>query len=405
MEIGTPEIVRTGDDVEYRVAVQSSEGRDVLWYRVPARFGDLVCDSSEAALAGMLCLAMARGEDIRLTGPVSERLVYTFSGAYQCLQRNMMPWLGRIGIHAPRIGSPAPEGRGVGAGFSAGIDSYCVVGDHYYAEVPPEFRLTHLLFFNVGSHGDGERGDRLFEARYARVAEAAEEIGLPLVKVNSNLGAFYSRYGKVLNFDQTSTVRNVSAALVLQRGLQRYLMASAVSYPDIVPGVTHSAAYSDPIAMPLLATEGLDTLSVGSEYTRVEKTLRVAALPGSHLRLDVCTDPDRAGNCSKCWKCMRTMLTLEIAGLLSSYHGVFDVQAYLPRRERFLREVLSSDEPLYREIVEFARQRGYAFPLTSRLYARLLAVAQPPLQAARRLRAAWRRSGPGGRPGGPDRTG
>jgi hypothetical protein len=66
---------------------------------------------------------------------------------------------------------------------------------------------------------------------------------------------------------------------------------------------------------------------------------------------------------------MRTLLTLEIAGFLDRYKHSFDLQAYRSHRERYIAEVLKSPhEPLLREIVSFAKQRGFKFPLTARWY-------------------------------------
>lgn len=404
MHLGPPVIVRDGKSTEYRVDVRSSGGNGALWFRVAAPFDNLVSDLGEAALVGLLLPAMARGEDVHLAGPLSERLLYNVSGPYQALAQSMCPWLERVRIHAAGTLCGDASGSGVATGFSCGIDSHCVIADHFLGEVPSTYRLTHLVFFNVGSHGEGERGARLFEARHARVAPAAERLGLPLVKLDSNLGSWYEPFGNALDFDQTSTVRNVSAALVLQRGIRRYMLAGSVAYPDITAGLTHSNAYSDPIGMPMLSTDSLDAMSVGSEYTRVQKTLRVASIVQSHDNLDVCTDPDTAGNCSACWKCLRTMLTLDIAGLLPTYAAVFDLAAYARRRDRFLREVLVSDEPLYREIVQFARERGYAFPLSTRLLAHATSHAARAQAAIRRVAQSVRRRETANRPGGAPRA-
>ena len=385
MKISSPEIVRENGEIVYRVRVETSAGPNTLWYSVPEQFADLITDSCDAPLAALLIPAMARGEDIHVAGKLSERLLYTLSGPYQRLMQHVIPALRQVRIHPAEIQSVIHKGSAVATGFSAGIDSFCVLADHYYSKVPAAFKVTHLLFNNVGSHGSGAGGERLFRARYARTAPVAAQIGLPLVRINSNVDTYY---GKPLDFQRTHTPRNASVALLLQRGVGRYLYASTFDYTHAFVGATYDMAYCDAIALPLLSTEVLDALSVGSEYTRVEKTLRVAAATNSHNVLDVCTHPDRAGNCSECWKCMRTLLTLEIAGLLESYSASFDLDTYARRRNKYIREVLVSDEPLLREIVHFAKQRDFAFPLSSRLHARMTFMAAAPTRAARKLKNA-----------------
>ena len=360
MKIGSPEILQ--------------ENGEIL-YRVPEQFGHLITDSCDAPLVALLIPAMACGEDIHVAGKLSERLLHALSRPYQRLVQHVIPSLRQVKIHPAEIQSVLHVPSAVATGFSAGIDSFCVLADHYYSEAPAGFKVTHLLFNNVGSHGSGARGEQLFRARYARTAAVAAQVGLPLVRVNSNVDDYY---GKTLEFQRTHTPRNASVALLLQRGVGRYLYASTFDYTHVFVGPTYDMAYCDAIGLPLLSTELLEALSVGGEYTRVEKTLRVAGVTISHNVLDVCTNSDRAGNCSECWKCMRTLLTLEIAKLLQNYSASFDLDTYARRRNKYIREVLVSDEPLLREIVHFAKQRDFSFPLSARLYALMTSGGKRP---------------------------
>lgn len=70
----------------------------------------------------------------------------------------------------------------------------------------------------------------------------------------------------------------------------------------------------------LLSTEATDSISTGSQYTRAAKTAQVAEIEPSYRHLDICVEPgtSRSGfrNCSRCWKCARTMVTLEALGKL-----------------------------------------------------------------------------------------
>ena len=74
------------------------------------------------------------------------------------------------------------------------------------------------------------------------------------------------------------------------------------------------------MTFPLLSTPALTVESTSSGMSRIERTLALVGGPYARY-LDVCidADPDRTTNCSRCWKCMRTMLTLEIAGSLDEF--------------------------------------------------------------------------------------
>lgn len=360
MKIGPPELVQADGALVYQVAVNGADGERRLWYQVDAEYGGMVSDRSDAALAALLVPAMARGEDIELTAPVSEQLYHNLAGRYQRILELTNPRLARIQVHAQHLRPSVEGGQGVATGFSSGVDSFCVLADHHYAPVSPGFRLTHLLHNNVGSHGIG--GEALFQERHEQARAGAQRIGLPLIAVNSNVDAFYEdRPG--LTFPQTHTPRNVSVALLLQRGLGRFLYASAYSDKQILQGGDlGSSGGTDPFTLPLLSTEGLTAMSVGGEYSRIEKTLRVAEVPDSWDMLDVCAAPRRAGNCSRCWKCMRTMLTLELAGMLERYEPVFDLPTYRQHRTEYLAWLTRQQGALERELLDFVRERGYPLP-------------------------------------------
>jgi len=363
MTIGVPDISERDDCTIYQVRVQSGGGNRNLWLGVPSRFGAMLSDSCDAPLAALLMPAMAAGEDIRVAGAISEQLLYSFSGRYQTLLRQVMPALRPITIHAAHRISHQERDAGVATGFSGGVDSFSALFDHWFRPVPRRFRLTHLLYHNVGSHSGG--GEALFRERYARLAPTAARLGLPFISVNSNLGDFYP---PGLGFQQTHTPRNAAAALVLQRGLSRYYYASTYAYRDVFVGPSYDMAYSDPVAVPMLSTEAMQAVSVGGEHRRVEKILEVADIPESWNVLDVCVWAREAGNCSRCWKCLRTLLTLEIGGVLDRYAGVFDLDQYRRVRPRYMGEVLRSRNPLLREIVDLARERRFEFPLAGRLF-------------------------------------
>lgn len=358
MEISKPEIIIENGKVMYRVLVNSLQGNKMLWYSLDEQFKDLLTETADAVLVALLVPAMARGEDIHIKGAISERLYYNLSGRFQKLMQHIMPPLSRIRIYPGSLQSGGIKGTGVATGFSGGIDSFCLLADHLYSEVPAGFKITHLLFNNVGSHGWG--GEQLFNERYEHLKPVAERMGLPFISINSNVESFYG--GKdYLGFQPTHTLRNASVALILQRGIQRYMYGSTYPYPNTFVGPAKDMAYSDLISLPLLSTEVFDAFSAGSEYTRVEKTLRVNEIRDSYDTLDVCVEPDKPGkNCSKCWKCMRTLLTMDIGGFLNNYSPSFDLNVYYSHRDNYIKEMIQSDNPLLLEIMEFSKKRNYS---------------------------------------------
>lgn len=365
MKIGPPRIVGTDYGTEYRVGVEWSEGADELWFRVADEHADLVSDRADAALLGLLLPAMRAGENVQVRGAVSERLHYNLSGPLQFVMQHVIPGLHTIRVQPSEIVSSPRRAAGVATGFSAGIDSFSVLADHHYGDPLPGFRLTHLLYNNVGSNGAA--GNPLFRMRYERLKPVADRIGLPFVAVDSNLMSFYEG----VSFKHSYTVRNAVVALLLQAGIGRTFHAAGTVLSGAPPSLPlKDVAHFDPVILPMMSTEVLDAMWVGGTYTRVQKTLQVAEIEDSWDALDVCVRNDRAGNCSTCKKCVRTLLTLEIAGLLDRYEGLFDVALYRRQRHWRVSRILHSHWANSHEIQRLARERGYRFPLRERLIAR-----------------------------------
>lgn len=351
----------------YQVDVESSQGDQTLWYSLQEKFANFLSSSCDAPLVAFLVPAMVMGEDIHINGKISERLMHNLSGPFQKLLQHIIPSLHQIKIYPKELYSgDAKRASGVVTAFSGGIDSYCVLADHYYSDTLEKFKVTHLIFNNVGSHG--RAGERLFLERYKRLLPTAKLLELPFLMINSNLDSFY---GKGINFAQTHTLRNASVALLLQEGIGRYLYASSRNYLEAFVGATVHMGFSDTITLPLLSTEILDAMSVGNEYTRVEKTLRVAEeVPVSYTTLDVCTNAHNTNgytNCGTCNKCLRTLVTLEIAGYLEHYFAAFDLNAYKSQRNKYIATLFGSRLGFEREIIQFAKERNYTFPISSRV--------------------------------------
>lgn len=362
MRISAPEVVSRGGSATVQVTVTERNGDRVLWYSVEPTFSGFLSDAADGALVGLLVPAMADGEPLRLDGPVSARLLANARGPLQSVLQAVIPSLSRVTISAPTYDRALPA-PGVATGFSGGIDSYCVLADYLYGDVAPPFKISHLLFNNVGSHGTG--GETLFRSRYERLKPAASQLGIPFIQVNSNLDEFYA---PSLSFTQTHTPRNASVGLVLQGGVGTLLYASSFSYRDLFVGPTQLMAYFDLVSLPLMSSEGLWAQSVGSEYSRVEKTRRVVSIVDSRTFLDVCVEGQDAGgftNCGRCWKCARTLATLEIMGRLQEYSHVFNLHAWYQKRNRYFSQLQTSADPLLREVVDFAREQRYAFPMST----------------------------------------
>ena len=363
MRIFTPEVITKDGEVRLQAYIEYSQGSEYLWYSVGEEFGDFFTQFSDGFLVGLFMPAMFLGEDIDIEGVVSERLIYNLQSPLQTLLKHVFPLLNQIEIFPKNTDINHNHASGVALGFSCGIDSFSALVDNYNEQIPNSFKITHLLFDNIGSHHSGR--ERLFKERAVGVNHIAESFQLPLIKVNSNLHNFYSAmYGK-FTFAQSSTLRHASVPLILQEGINRFLYAATFDYKIVSVSPHQHINFIEPLVLPSLTTEVVDMVSVGNEYTRVEKTLQVADTPETYSNLDVCASGTKVGNCSSCFKCMETMMTFEIAGVLEKYSLVFDIELYKKNLVSFIGGLLVSSYPIDIELRNYAKECHYPFPIKS----------------------------------------
>jgi len=351
---------------EERVRVVADvSARPALWFSVEERFADLIGDRADHVAIGLLMPAMKEGRDLHVGGTVTDALLHSANGDLQRLLRLIHPELHAIRVTADATAAPRRPAAGVATGFSGGVDSFATLTEYLWADdVPDSLRVTRLLNNNVGAHGHGADGYALWLARRAPLERAAAEFGLPLITVDSNLDEHYPRIG----FIQSVTMRNATIPHLLGAGVGRLHLASAIPFSYVRIDSSGEIARFDPFLVPLLSTAAVTVSSANSGLTRVQKTLSLIGRPEARY-LDVCTngDPQRTRNCSACPKCMRAMLTLEMAGHLQEFcPQTFDLAPYAKGRDAFIASVLSSDGPYPREIRDYAKEIGWRWRASDR---------------------------------------
>ncbi|HNX05011.1 MAG TPA: hypothetical protein PKI32_05890 [Opitutales bacterium] len=335
MRIHAPEIVRHDGRLRLSAPVESSGISGTAWFDVPGECADWVIPGrSDGFLAGLVLQAMALGEDVFVDGVISPTLLEHLNASAIPLVAAFNPRLGRIRIHADLVEAPQSAGTAVATGFSAGVDSFATLIRHHDRESRPERRITHLLFNNAGSHGTGEKSRILYARRLAKVAPFAAERGIPLLSVDSNIHEILP-----IDFIQMHSALNAAVPLVLQGGIGRFHYSSTYACPDCGIGLDpgFDIARIDPSLIHLFSTETTSFESSGGDLTRVDKTRLVAECPDSERYLSVCADPDGdGGNCSECFKCRRTMLTLELLGVADRFRNAFDFSKFDKVRGRYI---------------------------------------------------------------------
>lgn len=314
--------LHSGGRIETKIKIDDKE--DTLWIEVNEGYEKyLTFERADAFVVGILNWAMRKGHDIYTENPISETLYYQ-------LTRYLIPTLSKWGknLYETKLicsidSSLINNAGGIGTGITGGVDSlYTIMTNE--SDKFPLHKITHLTFFNVGSHGKGEKAKRLYADRLDQAKRFCEENCYPLVEVNSNLQEVIKQEHFL-----TATYSATFAILSLQKLWKLYYLASAGNDFDVFrlkDNDLHCCEDYELFSLPLLSTDNLRIESSGAGVTRQNKIKELVKYEPSYKYLNVCTDTGK--NCSRCEKCIRTMIGLDATGELDKYSEVFDIDFY-----------------------------------------------------------------------------
>jgi polysaccharide pyruvyl transferase WcaK-like protein len=263
-----------------------------------------VTPNADAALAASVMPAMRYGGTLRIGDPVSPRLLHG-QREHQAIQRVWsFDWIApeplrEVEIVAPTRQPDSPPGTSrVAAFFSGGVDSWATVLEN------PE--VTDLIFvrgFDLAWEGAQAR---LADEVEARLRQAAEDLGLPLHVLSTNLRAMSDPHiGWGLCYGNAAA----AVALFFAELFDRVLVASPSDYE--VQGYW-GAVWK---VSSLWSSEDLEIDESGGSRSRMERLEGLIEDPVACRSLRVCWEnPGGAYNCGRCGKCLHTLVALEAIG-------------------------------------------------------------------------------------------
>jgi hypothetical protein len=313
-----PELVRENSFTIAWAKVELDKKREnfpeYLWYRVPEVYGSYFSSQSDAFLVAALLAAMHYGEDIRVCGTVSPRLAYHLD-EYQFVLHIREPHiLNRVKIDYQSLEPQEIKASAVGATFSGGVDSLFTLWRHLPQNQPdPGYQITDVIFILGFDILPTENEN--YRQLYRRYAEQLSRIGVKLIPLETNMvSVTHTR----LNLSYMYGPLIASAGLALQAGFRRFFIPSSWDYYNL----KIKPHNSDPLVDGFLSTDTLDVIHHGSTYRRVEKVEQIANWELAQKTLWVCQEAKfEAGtwNCSRCEKCVRTMIPLYALGKLDQF--------------------------------------------------------------------------------------
>ncbi|SDX58361.1 hypothetical protein [Nitrosomonas oligotropha] len=374
MKIFNLKTIKDNYEVKLSVSIESEQlGLKELWFLTTEKYAHgLCCNRLDGFLVGMIFPAMQYGEDIHLEGCVSKKLLFNLNNYVIPLLMVFSPSAKQIKITADEISTERLNCRGVGTGFSGGVDSFCTIYDRYELEKDPDYKINSFLFLNVGSHGSGNtEKERIFARtkyhnRYQYLNTFPNELGLDFIPLDSNLHDFHP-WGHQL----THSLTTVSGVLIMQNLFGKYYFASTgFSYLELLKYyeayLNRDVAIFDPVLLPLLSTESLELIPDGTPYSRIEKIRHIVNYEPVHRYLNVCVGVQESHeNCSVCAKCSRTLMTLDSIGRMNEFANLFDIKKYKKQAElRYVCQqvLLQHKDPFARASIKLAKENGVKLP-------------------------------------------
>ncbi|HZW61235.1 MAG TPA: hypothetical protein VFF04_03350, partial [Candidatus Babeliales bacterium] len=252
--------------------------------------------------AALLLPSMKLGENLIIEGKISKQL---YKGMHE-IMKTVLRWdigLKPIKIYAKEIVPDTTKPKIVATFFSGGVDSFYTYLRHKKDKKP----ITHFLFvkgFDIDPHNT-----RVWQSSLSNVQKIAHEGNVEIIEVETNIKPLIE---PVIAWEYTYGACLASIGLCLRGGLKSiYIPSCSVTDRKFPCGSQQGIDHH-------WNTEQLSFIHDGSKVSRLNKIIRgIAKSPLALKYLRVCyMNNNGQYNCGTCAKCLRTMISLYVAGVL-----------------------------------------------------------------------------------------
>lgn len=300
MRARPPETRVEARHVTIRTPIEADDGTVLppLEVRVPIEHADLLDASASPGVAPLVALAVGRGEDLVVEGPVDARTAELASG----LAALLSGWWGHRPTRVEVLDTfvAEPGGDGVGLYFTRGVDSWSTLLD--LLDAPAEDRVTHLLAAFHRQRGNPRGNEAHLIEGHQRVAD---ELGLPLIRLETNARRLIDPH---IDWFRSFSPVLVGAGLHVAAGLRRLVLTGA----HAVDVATETGAA--PEIKALCGTTRTEVALGNPDRMRHERVAHLLTSDLARRTLQVCSMGADHGNCGWCSKCQMTMVLLLLAG-------------------------------------------------------------------------------------------
>ena len=287
---------------------------DEYWFEYPSNIE--ISDSGNPWLAALLPMAATIGEDLIINLPVDPRLVdgagdiLRFWHAFEEMKTSIISIVPNGGLEV------AQEYPGESASFfSSGVDAF------YTAYKQPKAKYKILIHgFDLDIKKEAE-----FEYHCARISKLVDQMDNIIIPIKANI--------RHTRWKETRWQALSHGAALAGIGLLFEKQFSEIFVPSSSGVLSDLGIWgSHPLTDPLFSTSRTSIITSGDGVSRFEKVKYISQFKLVTDNLHVCVrGKDGSGqdevNCSHCEKCYRTMIALDLSGVLDQ-SKLFDKSRY-----------------------------------------------------------------------------
>lgn len=299
--------------IRVEVAFLFQGEKSIIWFETGS---DLTpSQDADAFLSFIILPAMFVGEDIDVSGfPVSEKLLQSLGQ----IQQLYLEWFGELNLKKVQVVNVSPkvlksQNGFIATFFSGGVDSFdTAINSEKDANLAKIGKLIYVYGYDIRL-GD----EALFCDVKKHLDESAVQLNKDIIYISTNLREFTER---LFSWDFIHGAALIAVTHAFNQCISTIYIPASNSIGQFTPNGSH------PELDPLFASETLDIIHYGIERKRIDKIImNIAHSPVALHNLRVCWKNSGGKiNCGKCEKCVRTMIALEAAGVLSETHTFSD---------------------------------------------------------------------------------
>lgn len=322
-----------------------------LFFSYPEEYFDYLPQSADPFFPALLIPAMEMKEDLEIVPPISAKIIQN----QPIIQDVFATWhpekFSKINIIANNQTEIKAETQIIrnATFFSLGVDSmYSMLKYLPWQNPAKEKALTSLIYMKglelpLSVYIKGQDKEVIDS-----VKKVAEHYKLEAIVGETNIRDIFP-----LDWEDYYFGPGLAAtALSLSQGFRNVYIPSSHSYATLFPDP------SSPLLDSLWSNENTFLFHDGSERERVQKiTDMIVHDPFALKNLRVCVSNEGGNyNCGKCWKCIRTMITLEI---IDKLHDCGSFPNQLPKNYSMqLRTYIIDSLEFTKENLRLAQKHG-----------------------------------------------